>query len=158
MGCTLPGGLRALLEREAHAEGESLAFVICTVDEAGRPHPAMLSSLEVAATGAEALRLATYDSSRTAANLAVRGLVTLVVVEPGAVYYVTGHAEPSTTSAPRGYAFFDVRVDEVRIDETDAAREGHVRITSGIQFAADDVHWEKAREMWEALKGNQDIS
>jgi len=55
------------------------AIVICTVDAAGWPHPAVLSYFEVAAVDQHTLHVAVYTNSRTCANLRERGKATLII-------------------------------------------------------------------------------
>src|SRR5687768_11618687 len=74
-----------------HADDfKQLAIAVCTVDDDGWPHPAMLSYYEVAAIDAGTLHLAVYNDSRTCANMRARSLATLVVVDKGLVCYIRG--------------------------------------------------------------------
>lgn len=100
----------------------------------------MLSAFEVVARDAHTLRVGTYASSRTSRHLAQDGRLTVMLVEPGVVYYIKGTARLMASSlrcAP-GVAKFDVRVDAVRADHADA-REGAVRIVDGIRIARAEV-------------------
>jgi hypothetical protein len=132
----LPPDLQARLSADTALARADRAFLICTVDGDGRPHPSMLSAFEVTARDAATLRLGTYASSRTSRHLAEDGRVTLMVVEPGAVYYVKGRARrlaASLACAP-GVAKFEVRVEHVRADAADV-REGAVGVVDGIRIA-----------------------
>ncbi len=62
------------------------AVVICSVDEHGWPHPAMLSSLEIVAVDGRNMRLAIHSRSRTARNLLANGRLTVIVADEEAVY------------------------------------------------------------------------
>src|SRR5687768_13372110 len=86
----LPGPLLARLSRDAAFAEANHAIVMCTVDEHGWPHPAMLSSLEVVARDARNVRLGASASSRSTRNLQANGILTLVVADERAVYYVKG--------------------------------------------------------------------
>lgn len=152
VGRELPKELRDLLDAGVDGSNSGLALVIVTLDVEGRPHPAMLSAFEVVAVGPTRLRLATYDTSRTAANLRDRGAVTIVAAAPGAVFYVKGRATASALTLPAGHTGFDVDVVDVSVDEADATREGHARIVSGIRFAGDDVYLRRARALHAALR------
>jgi hypothetical protein len=119
---------------DAHA---TLAIVICTVDEQGWPHPAMLSYFEVAATDAQTLQLAVYTDSRTTANLRARGTATLVVVDEGLVCYVRGRVTGVAAMRVAPYnARATVRVDQVVFDEPPPDLEPGAFVTSGITYRA----------------------
>jgi flavin reductase (DIM6/NTAB) family NADH-FMN oxidoreductase RutF len=148
----LPDELIDRLARQRARSDPGVAFVLCSLDAAGWPHPAMVSAFEVAVLDAARLRLATHDTSRTSANLEANGRVTLAFVDEGAAWYVKGLAARSAVPAPPGHAFFDVQVQQVKADTADAAREGEARIVSGIRYAADDVHVQRAREMLARLE------
>ena len=132
LGHRLPDALVALLSGAPVEEGS--AIVLATVDVAGRPHFALLSTAEVAALGAERVRLGTYGASGTSGNLRERGAYGLCIVERGHVYYVKGRATelPGVASHP-GIARFEGTVEEVLVDATSAA-EGEAEVTSGITF------------------------
>lgn len=133
---TLPDDLRARLSAEGAIARADRAFLVCTVDAEGRPHPSMLSAFEVVARDALTLRVGTYASSRTSRHLESDGRLTLMLVEPGVVYYIKGTARlvsPSLRCAP-GVAKFAVTVQSVRADAADS-REGAVRIVDGIRIA-----------------------
>ena len=132
----LPDDLRARLAAHDALSRADQAFLICTVDEAGRPHPSMLSPFEVTARDAARLRIGTWAASRTSRHLAGDGRITVMVVDADAAYYVKGRARllaPALRCAP-GVAKFEVRVEQVRADAVDP-REGAVRIVGGIRIA-----------------------
>src|SRR5712691_8605814 len=66
--------------------GTALSFV--TVDPDGRPHPMLLSYLELRAYDAGTLGIVIGARSRSATNLVERGKGTLLVVEPDVSVYV----------------------------------------------------------------------
>src|SRR5512145_3446914 len=81
----------ALVERLSHHDlpgrlGLGLPFV--PVDAEGRPHPMLLSYLELRAYDTRTLGLVIQARSGSARNLVERGAGTLIVVEPEAVVYV----------------------------------------------------------------------
>jgi hypothetical protein len=114
------------------------AILIATVDEHGRPHPALLSYAEVLAVAPDLLRLMVAAESTTARNLAARGAVTLCLVTAaeGALYV---KARARALSAPAlsgaGRAAFEARVEEVRADAPTAGEAA--RLTSGITFVSE---------------------
>jgi Pyridoxamine 5'-phosphate oxidase len=113
------------------------AIVICTVDERGWPHPAMLSYFEVAAADRHNLRLAVYTNSRTCANMRERGKATLVLVGAGLVCYVRGEATeltPAMREAPYN-SKLNLRLDQVVFDEPPPDLEPGVRVLRGIAYS-----------------------
>ena len=128
-----------LLRRLGGAEADSfaqLAILVCTVDEHGWPHPAMLSYYEVAATDRHNLQLAIYNDSRTCANMRARGQATLVVVDEGLVCYVRGRVRevtPAMGAAPFN-AMLNLQVDQVVFDEPPPDLEPGTFVTSGITY------------------------
>ena len=128
-----------LLQRLGGEEAEafsSLAIVVCTVDEHGYPHPAMLSCFELAATDRENIQLAVYNTSGTCANMRARGAATLIVVDEGLACYIRGRVTEvagAMRSAPYN-ARLNMRVDQVLFDEPPPDLEPGAFITSGITY------------------------
>lgn len=115
------------------------AIVVATVDDRGRPHPALLSYGEVLAVTPALVRLAVPGDSTTALNLAERGALTLCLIGPDGVAYVKAKAraladEPSL--AARGLAAFEADVRDVLVDAASAGEDA--RVVSGVTFAAAD--------------------
>ena len=114
----------------------ALAILVCTVDEHGWPHPAMLSYFEVAAIDPDNLLLAVYTDSRTSANMRARGVATLIVVDEGLVCYIRGRASqvaPAMSTAPYN-AVMNLRVDRVVFDEPPPDLEPGAFVTNGITY------------------------
>ena len=115
------------------------AILIATVDERGRPHPALLSYGEVLAITPAELRLAIPGETTTARNLAERGALTLCLIGPDGAAYVKATARPlpaEPSLAAQGLAAFEARVEEVLADAPPAGEKAH--LTSGIAFTTDD--------------------
>jgi hypothetical protein len=114
------------------------AILIATVDERGRPHPALLSYGEVLAVTPSVLRLAVSATSTTAHNLAERTALTLCLISPDGVAYVKAavRALAAPSLASEGLAAFEAHIEEVLADTPSAGEKA--RLTSGITFAADD--------------------
>jgi hypothetical protein len=129
----LPDTLLSQLSMHNAIERADYAIVVCSVDEEGRPHPAMLSSLELVARDANNLRFATHASSRTTRHLKANGRLTVVLADETGVYYLKGDAvllSASMTTAPE-LAAFNLRVQHVLQDnpqEYEAAK-----VVSGIR-------------------------
>src|SRR5215470_8967143 len=88
LGRALP---QALVDRFSQRDvagrlGVALPFV--TVDSDGRPHPMLLSYLEIRAHDAGSVGVVVLARSQSARNLVERGAATLIVVETDATFYV----------------------------------------------------------------------
>jgi hypothetical protein len=111
--------------------GRGLPFVTLAAD--GTLHPMLCSYLEWLAVDARTLRLAIAARSRSARNLAERGVGTLLLVEPALTIYLKCRA----MGAPlrRGeLARFSLAVEDV-LEDSPTAEEGNARITGGITYA-----------------------
>jgi hypothetical protein len=115
--------------------GVALPFV--TVDGDGRPHPMLLSYLELRAYSPTTLGLVIQAPSHSASNLAERGTGTLLVLEPDAVVYVKTRVVdgplPVEDADDLRLGYFLLEVEEVLQDEA-ADWEGAVRITSAVRY------------------------
>jgi hypothetical protein len=114
----------------------SIAVPICTTDDEGFPHPAMLSYAELRSDGGRGLRAAIWGASRTARYLRDRRRLTLFFVDESVTCYVKARvdgAESPHPSAP-GVAVFPLAIESVSLDRVDTAREPDAVIESGITF------------------------
>lgn len=132
---------QALVERFAQRDltrrlGAALPFV--TTDADGRPHPMLLSYLEIRAYDSRTVGLVIGARTRSASNLAARGAATLLVIEPDVTVYVKLRAVdgplPVAGSGEHGLGYFLLEVDEV-LEDAAADWEGGMRITSGLRYA-----------------------
>jgi flavin reductase (DIM6/NTAB) family NADH-FMN oxidoreductase RutF len=127
-----PGLVERFSQRDLPARaGQAMALV--TVDAAGRPHPMLVSYLEVRALDARTLRVVVGAASGSAANLAARGAATLIVADAGLVAYVKCRAAVPPRVAGT-LARFELRVEDVKLDAA-SAEEGGAQVTHGIGFA-----------------------
>ncbi len=136
LGPSLP---LALAERFSQRDlrghlGLGLPFV--TVDADGRPHPMLLSYLELRAYDAGTVGLVIGARSRSAKNLAERQTGTLLVIEPDATAYVKLRAVdgPLPVAGADGLGYFLLAVEDV-LEDTAADWEGGMRITGAIRYA-----------------------
>lgn len=132
-----PALLARLSQRDVtHHLGIALPFV--TVDAEGRPHPMLVSYLEVRAYDAGSLGLVIQARSRSARNLAERGVGTLVIVEPEAIAYVKTRAVdgplPVAGGEDLGLGYFLLAVEDV-LEDAAADWEGGMRITQAAGYA-----------------------
>ena len=151
LGGRLPPALVARLSQENLAAQLGAALPLVTVDAKGRPHPMLVSYLELLAPDAETIRLVIGGGSRSAANLDAQGVATLLVVEAGVTVYVKCRA------AGRGRAFgdlarFDLHVEDV-LEDSSAEWEEGAGVTAGIRYAPlPDLESDWARATLAALR------
>ena len=130
-----------LVERFAQRDLASrlgLVVPFVTLDSAGRPHPMLLSYLEIRAYDAKTLGLVIQAASGSAGNLVERRVGTLLVVEPDAVVYVKTRALDGPLPVPggdeAGLGYFLLEVEEV-LEDSAADWEAGMRITGAAQYA-----------------------
>jgi hypothetical protein len=116
--------------------GAALPFI--TVDADGRPHPMLLSYLELRAYDTRTVGLVIGARTRSARNLTERGAATLLAIEADVTVYVKLRAVdgplPVAGAGEHGLGYFLLEVDEV-LEDAAADWEGGMRITSGIRYA-----------------------
>ena len=131
----------ALVERLSQRDlprrlGVGVPFV--TVDADGRPHPMLVSYLEVRAYDARTLGLVIQAGSGTARNLAERQTGTLGLIEPDLIVYVKlrrlDGPLPVEGGEPFGLGFFLLEVEEVREDAATDWEAG-MHIPEPIRYA-----------------------
>ena len=111
-------------------------IVVCSVDDRGFPHPALLSYFEVVAIDHRTIRLAMYSDSRTTRHARREGRLTLLLVDAGVAYYVKGTVQEvghSMRTTPYN-AKLDFLVAEVLADEPHPTLEPGAYISSGITY------------------------
>src|SRR5438552_113648 len=138
LGPSLPSQLvERLAQRDPGARlGVAPPFV--TVDGHGRPHPMLLSYLELRAYDTRTVGLVIGAKTRSAQNLAERHAGTLLVIEPDASVYVKLRAVDGPLPVEGGgeYAlgYFLLEVEEV-LEDAPADWEGGMRITGALRYA-----------------------
>lgn len=145
IGSTLPRTLRDAFDGSVDPRRVGLGYPLATVDEDGRPRPAMLSAGEILAMGDEVLRLAMWPDSTSAANLAAGRPCFVTYVGPGVVYHVHGRATAlvSEPAAGRGPACFELQVERVDAD----AHPGLPTVQT-ITYACEAISVETVLEDW----------
>lgn len=137
-GPRLPDALVARLSQRDLGARLGLALPFVTVDREGRPHPMLLSYLEVRAYDGGTLGLVIQGRSTSARNLAERHAGTLLIVEPDTVMYVKTRAVDGPLEVAGGEAFglgyFLLGVEEV-LEDAAAEWEGGMRITGATTYA-----------------------
>lgn len=136
-GPALPPALvERLSQRDLRSRlGVVLPFV--TVDADGRPHPMLLSYLEVRAYDAGSVGLVIGARSRSARNLVERQTGTLLVIEPDAIVYVKLRALdgplPVEGGGEHGLGYFLLAVEDV-LEDAAADWEGGMGITQDARY------------------------
>lgn len=136
LGAVLPAALVERLSQRDIERRLGIALPFVTVDRAGRPHPMVLSYLELRAYAPGTLGLVIQARSTTSRNLAERRVGTLLIVEPDGVFYVktrTVDGPLEVGDGALGLGYFLLEVEEV-LEDAAAEWEGGMRITSGIEY------------------------
>lgn len=134
IGNQLTDALLARLDRARALEYADRAIVICTLDEQGWPHPAMVSSLELLARDARTIRLALHAASRSARNLHANGRLSIVLADEAAVHYIKGDAQPLARVLQTNDALTAFNVDVKTVLEDNPADYERARIITGIRI------------------------
>jgi hypothetical protein len=145
-----------LLNGEHLDEHLSKVMLLITIDDKGWPYAAMLSHLEVIASGRTNLRLAPWSNSTTTANLRQNGKVSLLVVDEGLACYIQGAATELARDLEGfpGMAKINLKIESILEDKA-LDYEGSARITSGIRFEnpqMDAAYMERGRRVLAALR------
>lgn len=112
------------------------ALPLITVDGEGRPHPMLLSYLEVRAMDPKTIRVVMGARSRSAKNLLERQAATLLLVEPERTVYVKARATdgPYPVAGLADFGLFVLSVEDV-LEDAAAEWEGGMRITGGVTYS-----------------------
>lgn len=141
----LPETLAARLSGRDLSSVADQAIIVCTVDDQGFPHVALLSYFEVLATDRRTVRIATYRDSRTTDNARRAGKATLVLVDAHVAYYIKATVQElsrSMRSTPHN-AKLQLRVVDVLADQANPELEPGAYIASGLTY----VNPQRAQEM-----------
>jgi len=125
---------QALLDRLCGryvASHEGKIIPIFTLDEAGWPHPALLSYYEVVAKGRSSIDIALWRNSSTANNLRRVHHITMMITDHGVNYYLKGKAKELQTEMPSVPAVSRFRVTLEQVVED---QEPNAEITSGLTY------------------------
>ena len=138
LGPRLPAALVERFSQRDLAGRLGIALPFATVDADGRPHPMLLSYLEIRAHDAGSVGVVMLARSQSARNLTARGTATLLVVEPDATFYVKLRALdgplPVAGGEPFGLGYFLLAVEDV-LEDAAAEWEGGMRITGAVTYA-----------------------
>lgn len=149
----LPADLLARLSQAELAAHLGKAIPLITLDAEGRPHPMLLSYLEVRAHDPRTIRIVIGARSRSARNLAERRVATLLLVEPEQTVYVKVRARtgPVPLEDLPACGLFVLGVEDV-LEDAPAEWEGGLRISGGLRYApAPSLDEPRARATLKAL-------
>ena len=131
LGKELTDALLKRLSGAAVGSHEGKIIPIFTLDDAGWPHPALLSYYEVVAKNASTLEMAIWKDSSTANNLRRVGKISLMIADNGVNFYIKGavkELEKEMTGAPP-VSRFQITVEQLLEDQ-----EPNAQITSGMTY------------------------
>lgn len=138
MGSALPPALVARLGQRDLEQRLGIALPLVTLDPEGRPHPMLVSYLELRAHDDRTVGLVVQAESRSARNLVERRVATLIVVEPDVIVYVklrrVDGPLPIEGGEPFGLGYIMLEVEQV-LEDTAAAWESGMRITGATRYA-----------------------
>jgi hypothetical protein len=137
LGASLTPALVERFSQRGLSERLGLALPFVTVDREGRPHPMLLSYLELRAYDAGTIGVVIGARSRSARNLVERETGTLLVIEPDAIVYVKLRAVdgplPVAGAAELELGYFLLAVEEV-LEDAAADWEGAMRIAGALRY------------------------
>ena len=123
LGSSLPDDLFDFLAGSEPSSKFHQVILISTVDAAGWPRLAMLSSWEVVAKDPRRLLMLLYKTSRTTENLRRSAKVSLAIVNPDMSHYVICSARPLPGLKEAACeALFDLKVERVLEDTIPTAQ------------------------------------
>ena len=135
-GRALTPALLARLSQRDLGDRLGIALPLVTVDADGRPHPMLVSYLELRAYDAATIGLVIHAGSTSTVNLATRDVATLAIVEADVVAYVKLRRVDGpwpVVEDPR-LVYFLLAVEELR-EDTATAEEAGARIIAGPRYA-----------------------
>ena len=157
LGPRLPADLLARLSQVELAAHLGKAIPLITLDAEGRPHPMLLSYLEVRAQDPRTIRIVIGAGSQSARNLTERRVATLLLVEPEQTVYVKARTRtgPAPVEDLPNCGLFVLGVEDV-LEDAPAEWEGGLRISGELRYApapSPDEPW--ARAILKALTGTR---
>lgn len=150
LGPALPAPLVDRLSQRELSSRLDIVLPFVTVDADGRPHPMLLSYLELRAYDPGTVGLVILARSRSAKNLVERHTGTLLIVEPDAIVYVKLRALdgplPVEGGGDVGLGYFLLAVEDV-LEDAAGDWEGGMRIIQDARYRPApslDEPWAKA--------------
>ena len=155
LGDELNDDLRRRLSGEDLEGCAEKVVLIATVDDQGRPHPAMLSYFEVVAADRHNIRMATYKDSSTTGNMRRNGKATISIIDERVAYYIKGSVDElqhEMSCAPYN-SKLNLKVESVLADEANEEFEPGAYVSSGVTYHSPNRNEQllKAREILKEL-------
>ena len=140
MSGRLPPALRERLSQVDLASRAGTAMPLVTVDDAGRPHPMLVSYVELRAYDAGTVGLVIQAGTTSARNLARRDVATLAIIEPDVVAYIKLRRldGPLEVREDERLAYFLLAVEDVR-EDTSPPEEAGARIVTALRYEPVDL-------------------
>ena len=136
LGGNLPPDLLTRLSQSDLPSHLGKTLPLITLDAEGRPHPMLVSYLEVRAADPGTIRIVISARSRSCENLRERHVATLLVVEPEQTIYVkarTGGGPHPVADLP-DFALFVLTVEDV-LEDSPGDWERGIRIAGGLRYS-----------------------
>ena len=148
----LSPALRVRLSQGDLAARAGTALPLVTLDDAGRPHPMLVSYVELRAYDAATVGLVIHAGSTSARNLARRDVATLAIIEPDVVVYIKLRRVdgPLAVREDERLAYFLLEVEDVR-EDTSPPEEAGARIVTALRYEPVDLTSAWARATVAAL-------
>src|SRR5713101_7051141 len=136
LGSELNDDMFLRLRGEKEVAFAEKVILIATVDDGGRPHPAMLSYLEVVARDRSNIRLATYKESSTTENMRRNGKATISIIDERVACYIKGKVVELKRgmSCARHNSKMNLHVEEVLADDVNEEFEPGAYVSSGVMY------------------------
>ena len=149
----LPPTLGARLSQADLPSRLGVALTLTTIDGRHRPHPMLVSYLEIRAYDASTVGLVIQRGTGSARNLASRDVATLAIIEPDLVAYVKMRRidGPLPVAEDERLAYFLLAVEDVREDKAAEAEAG-AAIVQGLRYAPAELDSAWARATLAAVK------
>lgn len=136
LGDSLPPDLLGRLSQSNLPAHLGKVLPLISVDALGRPHPMLLSYLEVRAVDPRTIRIVIHARSGSCRNLLERQVATLLLVEPERTVYVKTRASDGPFPVPGlpDFGVFVLSVEDV-LEDAPGAWESGIEITGGARYA-----------------------
>lgn len=131
LGKELPPALVERLGGSQIETHEGKIIPICTLDEGGWAHPALLSYYEIVAQNPTTLDTAVWKNSSTAVNLRRAGKVTLMISDHRVNYYLKGSVKEMEYEMTDATAVSRFRITLEQVIED---QEANAEITTGMTY------------------------
>lgn len=136
LGRSLPPDLLNRLSQSDLRSHLGKAIPLITLDAEGRPHPMLVSYLEVRAPDPRTIRIVISAKSRSSQNLRERRVATFLLVEPERTIYIKTRAShgPTPVEGLTDFGLFALTIEDV-LEDAPGEWESGIRIAGGLRYA-----------------------